>query len=425
MLQESEGQDTSPYSGMKSHLPTILELGGERSENLLVLSTGIHNYSGTKLGLEFVQHLFALVRVLNRYVDELVLTDRQVFTNSLTLWTSTFDSLGICIDPLVASANHSCDPNAVTVFDGPQLSLRSLRPIAKDGEVFISYIDVTNPFHRRQSELSERFYFTCDCAKCELGPTGPNDDFLQDPAILNKSVIRETFIASDNTVQDTERIDDSDHGGNDDVSNWLGKVEAYSFDLLEQARRLRGADASSLLPNGLRACIDTKLWPEHRQPIPALRQELFLGHLSSDDLEQAFIQGLKLYFQAHGQAYVKNQQPFHPIRVVHIWTLTLLGLRISSDPEDAHVKKLFENQGLDFEPALLCLFHEVEQAVGSSHGSNSTFARAVYQMSGDVKLKLTQGNRSLAKGVVRDFPEQMKVLRRIAEVPDTFLVKGR
>ena len=61
MLQLSTSSNESPFQNMQSHLDEILRRGGERSETLLVLSLGIHQYSGTKLPIEFVQMLFALV----------------------------------------------------------------------------------------------------------------------------------------------------------------------------------------------------------------------------------------------------------------------------------------------------------------------------------------------------------------------------
>jgi len=61
MLQLGSGGKESCLKDMKSHLQQIASHGGERYETLLVLSTGIHNYSGTQLGLDLVQQCFALV----------------------------------------------------------------------------------------------------------------------------------------------------------------------------------------------------------------------------------------------------------------------------------------------------------------------------------------------------------------------------
>lgn len=54
-------------------------------------------------------------------------------------------SLGIGFDPVLCSANHSCDPNAVVVFNQPKLVLRAIKPMKKGDEIFMKYVDVTNP----------------------------------------------------------------------------------------------------------------------------------------------------------------------------------------------------------------------------------------------------------------------------------------
>jgi hypothetical protein len=80
--------------------------------------------------------------------------------------------------------NHSCDPNAYIIMDGAEVNVRSLKPIKKDDEIFISYIDTTNPYSRRQHELKQRWFFTCKCAKCQKGATLGEDEWAIDPKSL-------------------------------------------------------------------------------------------------------------------------------------------------------------------------------------------------------------------------------------------------
>ena len=96
-------------------------------------------------------------------------------SNALTLITPTLDPLGIMIDPTLCHMNHSCNPNAYIMMDGPRVSVRTLRPIKKDKEIYISYIDATNPYHRRQEELQSRWFFTCRCAQCQEKATLQED----------------------------------------------------------------------------------------------------------------------------------------------------------------------------------------------------------------------------------------------------------
>ena len=109
----------------------------------------------------------------------IVLSEKQILRNSLTLTSPVLDPMGIAVDPFACSANHSCEPNASILFDQPSLMMRSLSPIRKDEEIFISYIDNTDPFYRRQTQLKQRYCFECQCSKCQYGTSGREDDWAQ------------------------------------------------------------------------------------------------------------------------------------------------------------------------------------------------------------------------------------------------------
>ncbi|KAK0511217.1 hypothetical protein JMJ35_006769 [Cladonia borealis] len=86
--------------------------------------------------------------------------------NALTLTTPHFDPLGLTLSPQIALLNHSCTPNTAITYSHATLSLRSLTPIPANSELTISYIDTTHPTPTRQSELQERYFFTCACPFC-------------------------------------------------------------------------------------------------------------------------------------------------------------------------------------------------------------------------------------------------------------------
>jgi len=50
------------------------------------------------------------------------------------------EEVGLCFDPLLSMANHSCVPNACIQFEGRRASVRALRRIEQGEEVTISYI---------------------------------------------------------------------------------------------------------------------------------------------------------------------------------------------------------------------------------------------------------------------------------------------
>lgn len=70
----------------------------------------------------------------------------QFATNSITLTSPSLAPLGVCVSPLIALVNHSCDPNAVVVFprsakdpasQEPEAQLIAIRDISPGKEVSI------------------------------------------------------------------------------------------------------------------------------------------------------------------------------------------------------------------------------------------------------------------------------------------------
>ena len=99
--------------------------------------------------------------------------------NSFTLSLPDVSPIGVAISPVVAMANHSCDPNAVVVFPngGRCMELVAIRDIEPneevsqcveltDKQILTSYIDVSLPVEKRRSELEATYRFKCECSLC-------------------------------------------------------------------------------------------------------------------------------------------------------------------------------------------------------------------------------------------------------------------
>ncbi|GAM38764.1 SET and MYND domain protein [Talaromyces pinophilus] len=87
--------------------------------------------------------------------------------NSFTLTTAYGRRRGVYLHPGAARFNHSCDPNASYSFDKGKLYVRAIRPIAKDEQISIPYIDVTYSVGTRRHELKDRYKFDCRCTRCQ------------------------------------------------------------------------------------------------------------------------------------------------------------------------------------------------------------------------------------------------------------------
>jgi hypothetical protein len=304
----------------------------------------------------------------------------QVIINSLTLTTSAFESLGICLDPLVASINHSCDPNAVVTFDGPRLCLRSIRAIEKDREIHISYIDCSYPTARRQSELQDRYFFACSCTKCQqVGPR--REDRLFCSKCTSEAAIGQACLVC----------------GSSDLPDY-SSVERLLFDMLERGKKaLDPENVIKPLRNSLAILRDTQVWPITRQPLPSILHSMAIQYLALQQWPLSLGYMLKIYFEVDP---LLLPQPWHPERVIHLLQLTMLMFQLAdlSGKNNPSVKEL-EKHELEYGVILWGLLYEMEGNVDKSHGEESRFAQMVRRKFEELKVDMTRGGTHVFKNL--------------------------
>lgn len=334
MINTIKEGNADSLSGYQSHYDDILRAKGERLETLHILGTGMHEYTGKPVLIDKIFEIFGMV-----------------YTNALTLSTSSMDSIGICLDPLVAKINHSCEPNAFVVYDGPRLSVRSLRPIKEDEEVFIAYTDGTSSFRQRQKQLQEQYYFTCQCSKCTQKENAPQEAFLPGVPPPNPGV---TAVIEDNALKNLESVKDQ-------------SLVPTTLKLCE------------LIDARISACLETKAWPVHRQPLPALLQEYFINILMINNYIDAFRRGLQIYFDVHPILY---PQTSHPARSLHIFAIAKLAMQcFMGDPKGLETSL---PKDLDSHVVVPGLMREAEDALKRSHGVDCRLTKSVKQQSASI-----------------------------------------
>ena len=188
-------------------------------------------------------------------------------------------------------------------FDGEEIFVKAIRPIKKDEQIFISYIDTTTPREVRRKELSERYFFDCQCSKCAKGTDTPEDRF-QEPT------------PKDTTILET--------------------AERQALELLQSASESDANPAESIqrLESAMHILHDTATWPLARQPYASIRDQLILSLLSTNNFSRAFIHAAIRYLRIDPVLY----SPAHPIRQLHAWVLAKLAIYLSqsfeSNPDD-------------------------------------------------------------------------------------------
>nr|CAD7574272.1 unnamed protein product [Timema californicum] len=123
-----------------------------------------------------MEHLTALSVVLTEFIGEsnmpnsaeLMAMYGRMSVNSFNILDPEMLSVGTGIYLGASIIDHSCDPNAVAVFQGTTIFIRTLRDIpALDWDkIFISYIDLLNFPQERRKELQQTYYFLCECRRC-------------------------------------------------------------------------------------------------------------------------------------------------------------------------------------------------------------------------------------------------------------------
>lgn len=123
-----------------------------------------------------MEHLQSLHAVLKEYLapehfpnsTEFLGIYGRLCINSFNILDDDLNSVGTGIYLAASILDHSCKPNAVATFEGPQLSIRLIEdiPELKWDKIRISYIDQMDLPETRRAELKRSYYFDCDCERC-------------------------------------------------------------------------------------------------------------------------------------------------------------------------------------------------------------------------------------------------------------------
>ncbi|KAL2425377.1 hypothetical protein ABEF91_007392 [Exophiala dermatitidis] len=272
---------------LQSHQQDLANAGGQRWQDLLIMSQGIKGYSGTDEDDDLILRLSCAVIV-----------------NSFTLSNATFDSIGVILHPKPALLNHSCDPNAYVRFDVSEtdtlgsISVHALRDIAKDEEITISYIDTTVPCKRRQQQLSERYFFTCQCHLCANPDDTPQDGYYWPALGTSASSASPSISILRQKGDEAETI--------------LHRVREHPGCEYEYLGEIRAA---------MKQLAQTAAWPLHRYPWLPLRQRLQYGLLGAGRFPEAMLQAA-VFVRFINPIHFK--QEYHPLRLTGMWTFWII-----------------------------------------------------------------------------------------------------
>ncbi|GKZ16576.1 hypothetical protein AbraIFM66951_000191 [Aspergillus brasiliensis] len=281
--QKYASEELDQFLQLETHIKDIRDQSASQWERISLSSKAIKAYSGTEMSEEVISAMGA-----------------KLDLNSFNLTNAVYDRLGVYLHPYAAIFNHSCDHNAAVSFDGPNLHIKALRPIQKDEQIFITYIDVTDPYPIRQANLQSRYYFTCHCSKC----TRESSSLTGSTTTLHPA------------QQEAYNILQSLSSPNNNSSSSILSSNDPIQPLLQALTTLQ---KSSLAPT--------------TQPSISLHDELITALLAQQKYKSAFAHAAARYRAVDPVVYPHRG---HPIRLLHAWVLARLAIHLSQGVEVQH-----------------------------------------------------------------------------------------
>lgn len=305
-------------------------------------------------------------------------------------------------------ANHSCEENAYVAFDGPRLTMRSVVPIKKNEEIYVSYIKNHNPFRVRQMELKDRYMFTCACKKCKLGPATWEDkllrpasymDSLPDIKLLEKNLIWSLW----------ERP--SLYVGPSRAEKRLSAIQGALFNRLEIGRRCKDhGQAIQEFGAAVAYARRTKVWPMVRAPIPECLEELVVRLHRVGSIDYAW--KMRAYINSELDPQMHPVE-FSPSRVMHTFIFVNMSLQYYDMRDHSGLKAILET-GFDFVKVVWHLLRKLVVLVAKSHGPGQ-LSIAIQRRFAEVNGEVERAGLSDPRWIEQGMDEQWELLRFFAK----------
>ncbi|TGO88098.1 hypothetical protein BPOR_0184g00080 [Botrytis porri] len=240
--------------------------------------------------------------------------------------------IGLCLDPLLARANHSCYQNAAITFDGKRATLRALFPIAKGEQIFISYIDETQRREVRREALAKTWFFQCLCSRCTVFQS-IYGDLIDYPMVLTPSL--DKLVPFQETYKFAKaRVADEDPKTITRFFSLLHVLRHIEVMISNAHKTYQNIDRRlEFFKKALGNLNDFILLQRYaQQPLPTVLNEIYLIYLEKSDYISALVVLIFLIIHADPINY---PSPNHPQRVTRILALQRLCKFLASlDPEE-------------------------------------------------------------------------------------------
>ncbi|KAF8856774.1 SET domain-containing protein [Acephala macrosclerotiorum] len=311
----------------------------------------------------------------------------QMETNAFRVTLPDDTPIGLCFEPTMALANHSCSPNAVVVFDGRTVSFRALNEIKQGEEIFISYLDPTSTRDKRRRELQYRYFFECNCEKCSKDEN-TYQTYLRVRAGEDSQVPRRMHVLCESSIAKiTAENCLFRYAQEARIPRMLQSINEAQTQLDQHLKTTEGLPPESRLHFLKNLCT----FDLHAiAPYPATLHSLYLTFLDMESWVPALICLLSLAFYSDPFTYPSTH---HPVRFMRLFAIAKLisyiaslgsgeeilkslkvGEAVEQDAAEEISKHICE---LEYFEAWQVLMGIVEEEVGTAFGKGSRFAKEV------------------------------------------------
>ena len=306
-------------------------------------------------------------------------------TNGFRITLADNTPIGLCFEPVISFANHSCTPNSTVMFDGRRMILRALDTIKAGDQIFISYIDPTQTRSERRAQLQGQYFFTCHCDKCETD-AGAYRTFLKTRPIPYHPI--DCFVSQESLHAFATAI----------CSNFVESKPLSRESLL-------------LLHTGSKTGLNAR-WtyllnhPAHFDDIFSKLYTYKTNLQGPSDYLKALIVGLFIYLRSDVYNY---PQAHHPARVVRLLEISrLCGYVAERGADENAVEKIPALREIDWISAYHLLILVTRDLAVKSHGSDTRFMKEIEENIEDVEE--VQRKRGIVGEVLTEWVVSGKVL---------------
>jgi hypothetical protein len=250
--------------------------------------------------------------------------------------------------------------------------LRTLTPIKRDEQIFISYIDSTQDRASRQAELQDRYFFECKCKKClnNDSPYSTYEKFRPDISSKFDLLIDPKSLDIFAAARAKSPVPESVHLAFPQVQTLI----LYSKRSSDSARRFKSLRQAMSLLSPLAKEKQYAL-----SPYTMVLHELYLVHLDEESYAAALI--ILLFIHLNTDVY-NYPQACHPIRVIRLFTIGKLLRHVASLPTSSLIQNMSPKtrevvENIDWISALQATLILVAKLSPMSHGAGSRFVLQV------------------------------------------------